>query len=258
MVCVAVRALLVLLAGGGYLASGITHPNFISRKVASSFNSPVSSCTLRSVRLAMPTIRACAALCHLETNCKLYCLKDDVCTLSSALVNIRYPGGDPNDPIYTGVLTYDRCYSTTWSFSDVTQYIQSVDSSSIFDPDFPAVDAVNGFYCYGPLFYCFIGNLADPRGWWTADLGAPRRVSTVRVWTRADNHLHPMFNYVDISLGNSSDYNNPVFDTFPAEPPTSGMIVTFTASPPVTGQYLKLKSEGGPHPIAICHIEILE
>lgn len=181
----------------------------------------------------------------------------NVCTLNSALVNSRWPGGDPGDTIYPGVLTFDVCYTTTWSFDDMTQYIVSVDSSSIFDSNFPATNAVNGFSCDGPLFYCFIGNLADPQGWWTADLGSPRRVTTVRIWTRADSHINPMFNYVHISLGNNSDYNNDVFDTFPSVPDIAGSLVTFTASPPVTGQYLKLKSEGGPSPIAFCHIEIL-
>lgn len=64
------------------------------------------------------------------------------------------------------------------------------------------------------------------------------------------------FEEVVVSLGNSSNYVNPIFDTMSGVGAT-GVNIDFIPASPVTGRYLQVQSVGSDIIITICDIQIL-
>ncbi|KAK3875564.1 hypothetical protein Pcinc_019556 [Petrolisthes cinctipes] len=219
-----------------------------SSKVTPSFPSDVLECILDSVTLAdtSPAIHACALLCLLNKACQLYCLRDRECWTFTAMVTGTWKGDSAS------TVTYDICYSTWYHSNDITHFVIGTSASSIYNPLSTPDKAVNGFIC---KWDCFHSNEQNGMSWWRADLGAPRSVSTIQVQTRRDGYWRSNFHHVIITLGNSSDYVNPVFDTYPYKA-TSGELLTFTPSTPIIGRYLQFDTNDNVH-LSFSEIKII-
>ncbi|KAK4307266.1 hypothetical protein Pmani_020979 [Petrolisthes manimaculis] len=111
----------------------------------------------------------------------------------------------------------------------------------------------NGFICLNVDYFCYISQI-DQFPYWRADLGDFRRVTLITINTRPGQESQ--FEMIEISLGNSSEYNNPLFASFTG-PATPSSNVDFQPENPVTGRYLQVQSRVPELTIiAMCDIQI--
>lgn len=145
--------------------------------------------------------------------------------------------------------TYDTCFSLWYHPRDHAQSIISMSSSSLYSSDRVPSKVVNGFFCRSTDHFCF-SSTTVANSWWRADLGKPHQVSEILIQLRYGES-----NFLDVfvSLGNSSDYNNPILATSPGEGPSGGL-VNFTATIPVTGRYLHVQAA---KKLSICNLQII-
>ncbi|KAK4294224.1 hypothetical protein Pmani_033134 [Petrolisthes manimaculis] len=161
-----------------------------------------------------------------------------MCSLHSAQVSIMWPGSsfNPSEVIDS----YDECYSN-WYVNSITPSITNITASSVYhSPAAPArnpENVISGYFCKKTYYYCST-NAKVKKPYWRADLGTPKRVSSIIISIRRDNAQH--FNDVEITLGNSSDYNNIHFDHYDGVAPR-GINIPFTPTNPVTGRYLQIQ-----------------
>ncbi|KAK4317344.1 hypothetical protein Pmani_011566 [Petrolisthes manimaculis] len=159
--------------------------------------------------------------------------------------------------------SYDECYSN-WYVNSITPSITNVSASSVYSsagtpvPARNAENVISGFFCKRLDYYCFTSaGHRNNKPYWRADLGTPKRVSSIIISNRKDVIEH--FIDAEITLGNSSDYNNILFDNYNGEPPP-GINIPFTPTNPVTGRYLQIQSSNATHRnayLSMCDIVIL-
>ncbi|XP_042226705.1 uncharacterized protein LOC121869429 [Homarus americanus] len=230
-------------------------------KVAWSHNDPFPICTMRIIEMKIISKSACAGECLEDPLCRAFCVKGASCHINGGHLDGRWPGAAVGH-IYPGIFTYDYCYAYLEE-GDVTSHIVSTSASTVHPEGLYPEFVINGFYCHipqyhGPLFYCWAADPSDVQGYWRATLDSPQTISTIYVWTRGDGHPTPTFDNVEITFGTSSDFNNPVFDTYPNTALITGEMITFTATSPVTGQYLQVRDLSPTGPLDICNIQLLQ
>ncbi|KAK3870650.1 hypothetical protein Pcinc_024138 [Petrolisthes cinctipes] len=213
--------------------------------------SHISQCLLEKRSINLNPIRTCGVLCSLKTNCLLFCLKGGTCSLYSAQVSSKWPGFSlaPNERIES----YDECYSN-WFVNSITPSLaaENISSSSSFNIYTLPENIINGFHCRSHYFFCFSTSGGDSDRFWRADLGKPKRVSSIIISTRAS---YEQFSKVEITLGNSNDYDNIRFDYYEGPSPV-GTDISFTPTNPVTGRYLQVQSFRNNY-LSMCDIVIL-
>ncbi|KAK3870652.1 hypothetical protein Pcinc_024140 [Petrolisthes cinctipes] len=187
--------LMVLMVMRGLVKTDLISST-VSRKVVPSIP---NVCLLKKTNLNSTSIRACGVLCSLQTNCLLFCLKGTTCSLYSSQVSIKWPGFSFNPT--EEIESYDECYSN-WYVNSIAPSLTNISASSVYhNPAAPArnpENAISGFFCKRTYYYCFTSG-RDKKPYWRADLGTPKRVSSIIISIRKDNVTH--FNDVEITLG---------------------------------------------------------
>ncbi|KAK4294222.1 hypothetical protein Pmani_033132 [Petrolisthes manimaculis] len=219
-----------------------------SRKVVPVMPEKISRCELEKEELILPTLQVCASFCSLNNDCNLFCMNGTVCSLYNAKVSTWWSGVTPGITV-----SYDVCYTTWYLENNLTPFIALTTASAPLSIHRDKQFLANGFMCLNMDHFCYISQrVSFP--YWRADLGAFRRVTLIIIITRPGTLSQ--FEMIEISLGNSSDYNNPLFASYtgPA-PPMSN--INFQPQNPVTGRYLQVQSK---LPIstnmAMCDIQI--
>ncbi|KAK4294223.1 hypothetical protein Pmani_033133 [Petrolisthes manimaculis] len=220
-------------------------------KVVPSMPSHISQCLLEKRSFNLISIRACSVLCSLQTNCLLFCLKGGTCIMYSAQVSSKWPGFSLDPKEITE--SFDECYSN-WFVNSITPSIvaENISASKSYNIYTHPENMINGFYCQRHYFFCFSTSRVNSNRFWRADLGKPKRVSSIIITTR---RIYEQFSEVEITLGNSSDYNNIRFDYYEGPSPVATDI-SFTPTNSVTGRYLHIQSFKNNH-FSICDIVIL-
>ncbi|KAK3870649.1 hypothetical protein Pcinc_024137 [Petrolisthes cinctipes] len=209
----------------------------------------ISRCELEKVGLFQPTFPACGSLCSRHDDCNLFCMNGTTCSLYSAKVSSWWSGVTTVDTV-----RYDGCYSTWYLDNNITPLIVATTATPPLIPSRAAEYLPNGFMCLNMDYFCFISERAQ-FPYWRADLGDFRRVTLITISTRPG--LLSQFEMIEISLGNSSDYNNPLFGSFTGPAPSSSN-VDFQPIIPVTGRFLQIQSRvPGDSFIAMCDIQII-
>ncbi|XP_071542414.1 uncharacterized protein [Panulirus ornatus] len=191
----------------------------------------------------------CGFHCQRHPNCSLFCYEDTECKLYSARVSWHYMGlgGTPQSA---------PCHSLWGSVTDAIRN-SSVTASASFSKDFQRNFATNGFYCFEDNGYCYISS-STTQPWWVAKLGAPRKITSIRVQTRDHAEYSSKFKDVEVRVGdNTSDFTkNQLMGRY------IGMalhreVITFLTSTPITGSIVSLQAMDDPGFLAFCDIQIL-
>lgn len=151
--------------------------------------------------------------------------------------------------VWTGTpdaVQFDKCFSTWHHPHDLALLITGMTSSTTYSskPGVPRIplSAINGYDCY-LQHDCFMTTLKT-ENWLRVDLGAPRRVSFIRIQTRRDAFSKPTFKNVEVCLGNSSSYvDNPVYDTYPTAAALGSVVVLGSTVSEAVGRYLQFKTQ---------------
>ncbi|KAG7166314.1 uncharacterized protein LOC121869428 [Homarus americanus] len=231
-------------------------------KVASSHNDPFPICTIRVVEIQGISRTSCAIKCLEEPLCRAFCVKGASCHINGGHLDGHWPGAAVDHPHYKKIFTYDYCYAIL-DDGDVTSHIVDTSSSTFHTQNLYPELVVNGFYCHipqyhGPFHYCFMTGTSESLGYWRATLDSPQTISTINVWTRGDGYAKKLFHNVEITFGTSSDFNNPVFDSYPNAALFTGEMITFNATSPVTGRYLEVRDLSPSDALCFCNIQLLQ
>ncbi|KAK4313806.1 hypothetical protein Pmani_014868 [Petrolisthes manimaculis] len=213
-------------------------------------------CSVGHVTLApnTPAVHACASVCLATQSCRLYCLNfrptGNECFIFSALVTQNWKG-DPDSSV-----TFDVCYSTWYHSGDITHLVSSTAASSILQHSTTGDKAVDGFSCRQVPHQCFHSYVrSGAKSWWRADLGIPRSVSRLLVFTRNDGNQAAHFSNIIITLGNSTlTGQNPVFASLDSG--VTGQMMDFIVTTPMIGRYLEFITSPQLF-LVICEVKII-
>lgn len=151
------------------------------------------------------------------------------------------------------------CYSSWGSFWD-TAHTATFQASAPWHPDTHKSAPITGFYCLDKYGTCYVSGYFIKNPYWMANLGIPRRITTIKIQTRRELEKRVKFEDVEVRVGeDATDFgNNQVFGYYEGEA-MHGEVITFKATTTttfITGSIVTLQAMTS-YELVICSIQIL-
>lgn len=171
----------------------------------------------------------------------IFVLSGTTCDTFRAKATLAWVGPD------SGSFLYEKCYSLHPTLGDVALGASTA-SSSVYSTNYPSLPTAVNFFCMTEVA-CY-ESMIDTPPWWMADLGAPKRVTRVRI-----SLVALIDSNVEFRVGNDTTVtNNPKLLPKPTFTPYNGL--ELVADTPIVGRYFFVTE---PHnsDIRICDVWVM-